>query len=141
MKWSDLHLDEDPVLTIQAQESKTDQLRHIELSYFPNLIDWLRTFTRKPERRILEGFTKQTLRTARRKLWQLVRAERSALPPNAPHNCLRHLFCSMHFAKFKSVGLLLEQAGHSERVNVKHYRHAARPAEANRYWEIRPRNL
>lgn len=54
---------------------------------------------------------------------------------------LRHTFCSMHVAKFKSLGSTALEAGNSERIIKKHYLNSVTEAEAEAFWAICPARL
>jgi integrase len=74
------------------------------------------------------------------------------IPPNASnarakvcakfgltHDVLRHTFISMFIAKFRSMGEASLQAGNSESIIRKHYLDLKSPAEAEQFFNIRPR--
>jgi hypothetical protein len=54
------------------------------------------------------------------------------------HDVLRHVFISMHVAKFRSMGDTALQAGNSEAVIKKHYLNLVSPEEAYAFWQILP---
>jgi hypothetical protein len=54
------------------------------------------------------------------------------------HDVLRHVFISMHVAKFRSMGDTALQAGNSEAIIKKHYLNLVTPEEANVFWKIVP---
>lgn len=55
------------------------------------------------------------------------------------HDILRHTFISMFVGKFRSVGEAALQAGNSEEVVRKFYLDLKSPAEADRFFSIRPK--
>jgi hypothetical protein len=65
--------------------------------------------------------------------------ERAGLLTNWPQNALRHSFGSYHLAKFQDAPALALQMGNSVDVIMKHYRELVRPADAAKYWRIRPK--
>lgn len=55
------------------------------------------------------------------------------------HDVLRHTFISMFVAKFRSMGEAALQAGNSETIIRRHYLDIKAPAEAERFFSIRPK--
>jgi hypothetical protein len=56
-----------------------------------------------------------------------------------PDNALRHSFASYHVAHFKDAKSLALEMGHIDSgMLFNNYRALVKPAEAERYWEIRP---
>ena len=56
-----------------------------------------------------------------------------------PNNGLRHSFASYHLAKHQNAPQLALEMGHSTpRMIFDNYREVVAPAEAERYWTIRP---
>lgn len=51
---------------------------------------------------------------------------------------LRHTFCSMHVAKFKSLGATALEAGNSERIIRRHYLNMVTESEAVNFWRVSP---
>jgi hypothetical protein len=58
---------------------------------------------------------------------------------NLSHDIMRHTFISMFVAKFRSIGEAALQAGNSESIIRKHYLDLKDTAEADEFWDIRPR--
>ena len=54
------------------------------------------------------------------------------------HDVLRHVYISMHVAKFRSMGDTALQAGNSEAIIKKHYLNLMTPEEADAFWKIVP---
>jgi integrase len=54
-----------------------------------------------------------------------------------PHDVLRHSFCSYGLPKF-GAQKIAEWAGHSETILFAHYRERVKPADADKYWALRP---
>lgn len=54
-----------------------------------------------------------------------------------PHDVLRHSFCSYGPPKY-GASKIAEWAGHSEQILFAHYRERVKPADAERYWGLRP---
>ena len=56
-----------------------------------------------------------------------------------PDNALRHSFASYHLAHFKDAGALALDMGHTNSGMIfANYRQLVRPAEAERYWNLKP---
>ena len=64
--------------------------------------------------------------------------ERAALLAKWPQNALRHSFGSYHLARFPDAAALALQMGNSPAMIFKHYRELVKPADAAKYWEIKP---
>lgn len=76
------------------------------------------------------------LRTSKRRLNNL----RTRLKPFPwPHDCLRHSFCSYGLPKFGAKDTAA-YAGHSEQILFAHYRERVKPADAEKYWALRPKS-
>ena len=134
--WSDFNW-EKKELTIRSEVSKIGRRRVIYLS--DNLIEWLAPYPKRASRRVMDGLTAQTLRTARRRLWAKVREIDPALPINSPPNCLRHSYCSYHLTLHENLDLLLLQSGHSNPDTMwQHYHSGRSRSEGEAYFEIRP---
>jgi integrase len=108
---------------IEPEVSKVRMKRLVTIQ--PNLAAWLRAFP-------LDRF--------------------AIIPPNTSnarakvcakfgltHDVLRHTFISMFVAKFRSMGEAALQAGNSESIIRKHYLDLKSPAEAEQFFNIRPR--
>lgn len=70
-------------------------------------------------------------------------AARAAAGLSYRQDTARHSYASYYLAKYKSLDALKMNLGHSRSSNMlfAHYRAAATPAEAERYWSISPDNL
>ena len=55
-----------------------------------------------------------------------------------PTDCLRHAGCSMLLAIKRNRALVAEECGHSIATLRRHYRVPIRPADAERFWLLRP---
>ena len=58
-----------------------------------------------------------------------------------PHDCMRHSFCSYLLREQEDLGKVALQAGHTERVSMKHYLKLVSKAEAKKFWNIYPEDL
>ena len=55
------------------------------------------------------------------------------------NNGLRHSFASYHAAQFQDAGMLALELGHrDQKLIFAHYRELVRPADARKYWNLRP---
>ena len=116
-------------LEIMGKISKSKATRTIEMQ--PNLCEWLAPYV---------GSTG--------KIWNLsdnvfnhrsVPVRRAAGIQAWPHNCLHHSFASFHYAKFKNMGNLMNDLGHtSPEMIIKHYKRVQLTAEGEKYFNIRP---
>jgi integrase len=69
----------------------------------------------------------------------LDKARKVACIEEWPNNALRHSFASYYYARFKDVGALAADLGHTNSHLVfQHYRELVKPSEAKRYWNIVP---
>lgn len=127
LDWS--HLDfESGLIDIAADRTKTAQHRFVKIS--DNLAQWLQPY-RQPSGRIAPKKTSY--------LEALRRARTAAGIKHWPGDCLRHTFASMHFAAFKNAGETAQELGHTGlKMLFAHYRERVKPAEAAKFWEIRP---
>jgi hypothetical protein len=110
------------VIRITPDLAKTKDVRQIVIQ--PCLHAWL---TRYPIARfpIIPPSASNLLAEVRRKF-------------SLGHDVLRHVFISMHVAKFRSMGDTALQAGNSEAIIKKHYLNLVTPEEANVFWKIVP---
>lgn len=128
LRWE--HLDFDSrLIDVAADRTKTSANRFVKMS--DNLVAWL-TPCRRESGPVcsLKGDTYYSRLTAARKAAGIL---------EWPSDCLRHTFGSMHFAAFRNAGETSEQLGHADlKMLWKHYRERVKPAEAAKFWEIRP---
>ena len=111
------------VIKISPRISKTKDVRQIDIQ--PNLMEWLLKYP-------LNKFPIKPPNA--RRMIQHVR-EKFQLSDDV----LRHTFISMHVAKFRSLGDTALQAGNSETMIKKHYLNTVTPADAEKFWFIKPR--
>ena len=55
-----------------------------------------------------------------------------------PHDCIRHSFCSYSLRMYEDFGKVAAQAGHTEKISLKHYLSMVSKAEAEAFWNIFP---
>jgi integrase len=116
-------------LEIMGKIAKSKATRTIEMQ--PNLREWLAPYA---------GSTG--------KIWSLsdnvfnhrcVPVRKAAGIQEWPHNCLRHSFASFHYAKFKNMGDLMNDLGHtSPEMIIKHYKRVQLKELGEKYFNIRP---
>jgi integrase/recombinase XerD len=127
LDWS--HIDfESRLIDIAADRTKTAQKRFVKIH--DNLLEWL-----LPHRKT----TGAIVTSRRRYFYAIARTKAAAGIKPWPADCLRHTFASMHFAAFKNAGETAQELGHVDlKMLFKHYRERVKPAEALKFWEIRP---
>lgn len=110
------------VIRICPAISKTRDLRQVTIQ--PNLRAWL-------ERYPLDQYP-ITVPAMQAKVMEV------RMKFGLSDDVLRHSFCSYHVAKFQSLGGTALEAGNSERIVRRHYLNMVPPAEAERFWNVRP---
>jgi integrase len=120
-------IDIEPLATKNTGDNAS--VRWVDMS--DNLIEWL-----LPHRK------------AKGPVWSMVRdtfyraiekARTAAGIATWPHDCLRHCFCSYHYAAHNDAGLTMAQAGHTNpRTFFRHYRARVQTDDARRFFQIRP---
>jgi integrase len=125
LDWHEIDLI-DGHITVTAKNSKTATRRLVDI--LPNLAMWL-VLHAKPAGPVVPV-----------NLRALLLASRSnAKIENWPQNALRHSYASYHLAHFNDAAKLALQLGHTHtRMIFQHYRQVVKPAEAKRYWQIKP---
>jgi integrase len=126
LDWADIDFTA-KTIHVRGRKRKTERSRRF-VDMQPNLIAWLSPHRKK------NGKVHPT------NLRKRFDADRDAagLREEWPDNALRHSFGSYHLAKFGNAAALALQMGNSVDVIFKHYRQLVKPAEAKRYWKIRP---
>ncbi len=112
------------VILIEPEVSKVRMKRAVAIQ--PNLAAWLAAYPLDRYPIMPRGFRRLRLRFRKRF--------------NLSHDILRHIFVSMFVAKFRSMGEAALQAGNSESIIRKHYLDLKSPAEAEEFFNIRPRS-
>jgi integrase len=128
LEWSEVDLVRGFV-TVAAHKSKTARRRLIPIAQ--NLAEWLRPYAQ------MSG---PVYSTKTRNYHTDIESLRSSIDLSAwPNNGLRHSFASYHLAKHQNAPQLALEMGHSTpRMIFDNYREVVAPAEAERYWTIRP---
>lgn len=126
LDWSDIDFAA-KTIHVHGKKRKTERSRRF-VDMQPNLILWLMPHRQK------SGKVHPI------NLWKRFNEDRDAagLREDWPNNALRHSFGSYHLAKFGNAAALALQMGNSVDIIFKHYRQLVKPAEAKRYWKIKP---
>jgi integrase len=129
LNWSDIDVTRGWV-HVAADQSKTATRRPCEIS--PNLREWLLPYGGRKGKL----WPKSSVEYHR----ALERARIAAGMVAWPSNGLRHSYASYHLAEYQNAPALALQMGHaSSGMIFSHYREVVTPAEAARYWDIRPK--
>ena len=119
-------------ITVSAKKAKTAKRRLIPIA--PNFAQWLRPYASMTGPLWEKGF--RAYHVAIRNLAMEIGLARW------PNNGLRHSFASYHLAKHQNAPQLALEMGHSTpRMVFDNYREVVAPAEAERYWTIRPNDI
>jgi integrase len=111
---------------VKAAHSKTASRRFVPIR--PALKEWLAPY---------QGRTGKVAPKMLRK--HLERDRRRANIERWPSNALRHSFASYHAAQFQDAGMLALELGHrDQKLIFAHYRELVRPADAHKFWNLRP---
>ena len=125
LTWANIR---DGYIHITAAIAKTQQVRNIEME--PTCSAWLAsTGTHEPDEPICPP---DWVRRAR--------AIRAAAGVHSQPDTPRHSYASYHLAAHKDVPTLKQNLGHAPNSDTLfiHYRAAATPADAERYWSVLP---
>jgi site-specific recombinase XerD len=126
LDWNEVHFDS-RLVEVTAAKAKTSRRRFIDIQ--PNLAEWLRPYV---------GRTGPVV-PRRAFKYELARAIARAGITQWPSNALRHSFASNHLARFQNASKLALELGHSTTALIfSNYRELVKPAEAERWWAIRP---
>jgi integrase len=119
-------------VTVLAKKAKSAKRRLIPIA--ANLAEWVRPYASMTGPVWAKGF--RAYHVAIRNL-----AIEIGLA-HWPNNGLRHSFASYHLAKHQNAPQLALEMGHSTpRMVFDNYREVVAPAEAKRYWTIRPNDI
>jgi integrase len=114
------------LIEVKAAKAKTGSRRHVHIQ--PNLAEWLAPY---------RDATGAVCPIGLRKKLDADRTH-AGLLENWPQNGLRHSFGSYYLAHFPDAAALALQMGNSPAMIFRHYRELVKPAEAAKYWEIKP---
>ena len=127
LEWQHIDFDQG-LIEIDARKTKTSAHRFVTI--LDNLRDWL-----LPHKK-----TKGAVSPSGDKYYSLLQGAREAAKISEwPQDCLRHSYGSYHYGKFQDIGRTTAQMGHTNsNTFLKSYRKRVTPAEADKYWEIKP---
>ncbi len=111
------------VIRIAPEISKTRDLRQITIQ--PNLRAWLERYPPNEYPIAVPAMQAKVMQVR--------------IKFGLTDDVLRHTFCSMHVAKFRSLGATALEAGNSERVIKKHYLNLVTASDAEAFWNLCPR--
>ena len=127
LQLQDVELSESHI-RIVAENSKTRTRRFIEVE--PNLAEWLLPL-RKAEGSVVPSRNFRMRFEAVRKAAELLDGWQSDI--------LRHSYCSHWLAAFEDLNRLRANVGHrSPDMLFRHYHKSVKPADAKRFWQIKP---
>jgi integrase len=126
LEWSDVHFAE-KCLIVGASKAKTASRRVVPLH--DNLAAWLADYAERKGSVWPGG--KFTLYDAQQET-----AKAAGVPWKA--NALRHSYASYRFAQTGDAGRVAGELGNSAAVVHKHYRELVKPADAERWFSIKP---
>lgn len=125
LDWSEVDL-QSGLIQVTASKAKSARRRFVKIR--ENLADWLRPYA-AASGPVAPGTFRELLDAARE----------SAGIKDWPQNALRHSFASYHIARFNDAAALALEMGHTNSNLVfQHYREVVKPADAVKYWEIKP---
>jgi integrase len=128
LEWKDIDLKRGHII-VPASKSKTAKRRLIPIA--PNLGEWLLPYSQKTG--------KLFIRSDRRYHQNVELLKEPAELVKWPQNGLRHSYASYHLAKHQNAPQLALTMGHTTpRMIFDNYREVVTPAEAERFWQIRP---
>jgi hypothetical protein len=111
---------------VTARNSKTRRRRLVAVS--PNLAAWLALGGKLP------------VTGCKSNVWRdFTAALKRATGVPWANNVTRHSFVSYHLAAGRSAAATALEAGHTEAMTFAHYREIVKKADADRFWEIRPK--
>jgi integrase len=126
LEWSEIDLEENTTITVQAHKSKTASRRTVPIQ--PNLYEWLMPLRRFSGRVF-------SLSTINQKATAFAHA--TGVTP-WPSNALRHSFASYRFAVCRNAEQVASEMGNSRNVVFASYRELVQPRQAERWWNISP---
>ena len=140
LAWSDIDLTAKHIV-VAASKSKTASRRIVPLA--DNLADWLRPYSAK-QGKVWTGthYGFYDAQQAAAAATAVDGDESKGVKPLKPvvwkGNALRHSYASYRFAMTADAGRVAGELGNSASVVHRHYRELVKPADAQRWFEIRP---
>ncbi|MBU6402525.1 MAG: tyrosine-type recombinase/integrase [Verrucomicrobia bacterium] len=141
LEWSDIDLAGRHII-VGATKAKTASRRVVPIS--ENLIAWLAPYAGREGRvwgRRHDDFYKAEQETAASTAVKAdpIRGIRALTPVRWKSNALRHSYASYRFALTGDAGRVAGEMGNTAAVVHKHYRELVKPADAERWFAIKPK--
>jgi integrase len=140
MEWSDIHLAE-KFIVVGASKAKTAGRRIVPIA--DNLAEWLALGTKR-EGKLWKGThdefyqTQEDLAAATAGQANADKRIAAQKPVAWKANALRHSYASYRFALTNDAGRVAGELGNSAAVVHKHYRKLVTPADAQRWFAVKP---
>jgi site-specific recombinase XerD len=139
MEWSDIHLAE-KFIVVGASRAKTAGRRIVPIA--DNLAEWLAPYAGR-EGKLWTGThyawaAKSALAAATAVQADLDKGIKAQKPVAWKPNGLRHSYASYRFALTNDAGRVAGELGNSAAVVHKHYRELVTPADAQRWFAVKP---
>jgi len=140
LEWSDIHLAE-KFIVVGASKAKTASRRIVPIH--DCLADWLRPYAGR-QGKVWPGdsvlFYKQQPAVAAATAVEADAEKNSAAqkPVKWKANALRHSYASYRFALTNDAGRVAGECGNSASVIHRHYRELVKPADAERWFSVKP---
>ncbi len=132
LEWSDIHLTERHIV-VSAGKSKTASRRIVPVS--DNLAAWLASYA-QCQGNVWNG-THQGFYDAQQDTAAATGTEEKP-PVKWKSNALRHSYASYRFAQLGDAGRVAGELGNSAAVVHRHYRELVKPADAEKWFALRP---
>lgn len=124
LEWSEVKMDQG-LIEVSAKKAKTGSRRLVPIQ--ENLREWILPYAKR------EGPV-CWLSTINQKAYDFARGLELAWPQNG----LRHSFASYRLADVQDAAKVALEMGNSPRMLFKHYRELVTPADAKKWWAIKP---
>jgi integrase len=140
MEWSDIHLAE-KFIVVGASRAKTAGRRIVPIA--DNLAEWLADYASR-EGKIWKGehfdfyHAQKDLAAATAVQADVDKGIKAQKPVTWKANALRHSYASYRFALTNDAGRVAGELGNSAAVVHKHYRELVKPADAQRWFAVKP---
>jgi integrase len=140
LEWSDIHLAE-RFIVVSASKAKTASRRIVPIH--DNLAAWLAPYAGREGKVWSDGpdayYKRQEAVAAATKVEADPQNDFPAKPPvKWRSNALRHSYASYRFAQIGDAGRVAGELGNSAVVVHKHYRELVKPADAERWFAVKP---
>jgi len=140
LEWSDIHLAE-KFIVVGANKAKTASRRVVPIH--DNLAAWLAPCASRqgkvwPDSSILFYKRQEAIAAATAVEADAERGVPAQKPVEWKSNALRHSYASYRFAQIGDAGRVAGELGNSAAVVHRHYRELVKPAEAERWFAVRP---